>query len=25
VTGVDKEYANEAEAIYNDVCSYGYR
>lgn len=25
VTALDKEYANEAEAIYNDVCSYGYR
>ena len=25
VTSIDKEYANEAEAIYNDVCSYGYR
>jgi pterin-4a-carbinolamine dehydratase len=25
VTEVDKEYANEAELIYNDVCSYGYR
>lgn len=25
VTELDKEYANEAEAIYDDVCSYGYR
>lgn len=25
VTEVDKEYANESELIYNDVCSYGYR
>jgi pterin-4a-carbinolamine dehydratase len=25
VTELDKEYANEAEQIYNDVCSYGYR
>lgn len=25
VTEVDKEYANEAELIYNDICSYGYR
>lgn len=25
VTELDKEYANEAELIYNDVCSYGYR
>lgn len=25
VTSIDKEYANEAEAIYNDVCSYGFR
>jgi len=25
VTEIDKEYANEAEGIYNDVCSYGYR
>ena len=24
VTELDKEYANEAELIYNDVCSYGY-
>lgn len=25
VTNLDKEYANEAERIYNDVCAYGYR
>jgi len=25
VTEIDKEYANEAELIYADVCSYGYR
>jgi pterin-4a-carbinolamine dehydratase len=25
VTELDKEYANEAELIYNDICSYGYR
>lgn len=25
VTEIDKEYANEAELIYNDICSYGYR
>jgi pterin-4a-carbinolamine dehydratase len=25
VTELDKEYANEAEQIYNDICSYGYR
>jgi len=25
VTELDKEYANESELIYNDVCSYGYR
>jgi len=25
VTELDKEYANEAELIYDDVCSYGYR
>lgn len=25
VTELDREYANEAELIYNDVCSYGYR
>jgi pterin-4a-carbinolamine dehydratase len=25
VTELDKEYANEAELIYNDVCAYGYR
>ena len=25
VTELDKEYANEAEDIYNEVCSYGYR
>ena len=25
VTELDKEYANEAELIYNDVCSYGNR
>ena len=25
VTELYKEYANEAELIYDDVCSYGYR
>ncbi len=25
VTELDKEYANEAELIYDDICSYGYR
>jgi pterin-4a-carbinolamine dehydratase len=25
VTELDKEYANEAEQIYNEICSYGYR
>ena len=25
VTNLDKEYANDAERIYNDVCAYGYR
>ena len=25
VTELDKEYANETELIYDDVCSYGYR
>ena len=24
VTEVDKEYANEAELIYNDICASGY-
>jgi len=25
VTELDKEYANEAEQTYNEICSYGYR
>lgn len=25
ITELDKEYANEAELIYNDVCAYSYR